>query len=270
MRYRFLPALALTVSALDAQAPTPPAAQTPTWDVTQARGKTRDIDFTTNEGTWTSVDISGDGTFIVFDLLGHVYRMPATGGEATSLTQNSGVALNYHPRISPDGKLIAFISDRRGQNNLWVMNADGTNPRAVFTDPSARAAEPAWSADGQFIIVRRSAVGGGGGGAGGAGLFMYSKDGGTGISLVTEGRPESPSLSRDGRYLYYQVAISDGIVSGKNDVTQGSRQLRRLELATGRVLMITDGLSEQQYQGSSGGASDLAGRSLARVRPAYT
>src|SRR5688572_4320804 len=245
---------ATSVSALHAQPPSAPASQTPAWDVTQARGTTRDIDFTTNEGTWMSVDISPDGQWIVFDLLGHIYRVSGAGGEATALTQNSGVALNYHPRISPDGKLIAFISDRRGQNNLWVMNADGTNPRAVFTDPSARAAEPTWSADGQFIIVRRSGVGGGGGGAGGAGLFMYSKDGGTGISLVTEGRPESPSLSRDGRYLYYQVAISDGIVSGKNDVTQGSRQLRRLELATGRVLLITDGLSEQQYQGSSGGA----------------
>ena len=236
-----------------AQTPAEPAAPAPTWDVTQARGKTRDIDFTTNEGTWMSVDISPDGTWITFDLLGHVYRMPSTGGEATALTQTSGVALNYHPRISPDGKLIAFISDRRGQNNLWVMNADGSNPRAVFTDPAVRAAEPAWTADGNFIVVRRSALGGGGGGEGG-GLWMYSIDGGSGVALVTQGRPESPSLSRDGRFLYYQVAVTEGITSGKNDVTQGSRQLRRLELATGRVLMVTEGLSEQQYQGSSGGA----------------
>jgi hypothetical protein len=110
--------LASAMSSLAAQTPTQPAATTPTWDVTQARGKTREIDLTTSEGTWMSVDVSPDGTWIVFDLLGHVYRMPAAGGEATSLTQSSGVALNYQPRISPDGKLIAFISDRRGQNNL--------------------------------------------------------------------------------------------------------------------------------------------------------
>ena len=83
---------------------------------------------------------------------------------------------------------------------------------------------------------------------------MYAKDGGSGIPLVTQGRPEFPSLSRDGKYLYYQVSVTEGIVSGKNDVTQGSRQLRRLELGTGRVLMVTEGVSEQQYQGSSGGA----------------
>src|SRR5436305_1125136 len=78
------------------------------WDVTQARGTTRDIDFTTSEGTWMSADVSPDRAWMVFDLLGHVYRMPAAGGEATALTQSSGVALNFQPRISPDGKSIAF------------------------------------------------------------------------------------------------------------------------------------------------------------------
>jgi len=221
------------------------------WDVTQARGRTREIDFTTSEGTWMSVDITADGRWIVFDLLGHVYRVPATGGDAEPLTQNSGVALNFHPRISPDGRLIAFVSDRRGQNNLWVMDIDGSNPRAVFTDLNVRAAEPAWTADGNYIVIRRSATGGGGGGGG---LWMYHKDGGAGVQLVSEGGPQFPSLSADGKYLYYQVSVSQGIVSGRNDVTQGSRQLRRMELATGRVLMVTEGVSESQYQGSSGGA----------------
>src|SRR2546423_9954232 len=80
------------------------------WDVTLARGKTREIDFITSEGTWLSPDLSPDGWWIVFDLLGHIYRMPSSGGEAQPLTQNSGVALNFQPRISPDGKTIACIS----------------------------------------------------------------------------------------------------------------------------------------------------------------
>ena len=50
------------------------------WDVTLARGETREIDFTTEEGTWMSVDISPDGQWIVFDLLAHIYRVPAAGG----------------------------------------------------------------------------------------------------------------------------------------------------------------------------------------------
>src|SRR5215471_12654215 len=108
------------------------------WDTTQARGKTREIDFDTSEGTWMNVDLSPDGKSIVFDLLGHIYRMPASGGKADCLTQDSGVALNMNPRFSPDGKTIAFVSDRKGQNNLWLMDADGKNPRAVFTDKGKR------------------------------------------------------------------------------------------------------------------------------------
>ena len=145
------------------------------WDVTQPRGKTRQIDFTTSEGTRMSVELSPDGSWIAFDLLGHIYRVPASGGEAQVLTQNSGVALNFQPRISPDGRTIAFITDRRGQYNLWTMNADGSNPRAVFSDLAATAIEPAWTPDGNYIVVRRGGRGGGGG------LWMYHKDGGTGV-----------------------------------------------------------------------------------------
>lgn len=44
----------------------------PEWDTTLARGKTYEVDFKTDEGTWMSVDISPDGQWIVFDLLGHI------------------------------------------------------------------------------------------------------------------------------------------------------------------------------------------------------
>jgi len=125
------------------------------WDVTVPRGKTRTIDFTTTEGTLMSVDVSPDGQWVVFDLLGHVYRMPIGGGVAECLTQGSGIAVNYHPRYSPDGQRIAFISDRRGQDNLWVMDADGRNPRPVALDPRWKMRTPDWTADGQFVILVR-------------------------------------------------------------------------------------------------------------------
>src|SRR5579859_5210908 len=125
------------------------------WDVTQPRGKTRVVDFTATEGTWMSVDLSPDGKWIVFDLLAHIYRMPVAGGDAECLTQESGIALNMQPRYSPDGRSIAFVSDRKGQNNLWVMDADGKNPHPVFEDDNVRVWEPAWSSDGQYVFVRR-------------------------------------------------------------------------------------------------------------------
>ena len=71
-------------------------AQEDEWDVTIPRGETRTIEFATSEGTFMSVDISPDGAWVVFDLLTHVYRVLAGGGDAECLTCNSGIALNYN------------------------------------------------------------------------------------------------------------------------------------------------------------------------------
>lgn len=224
------------------------AQEKPEWDVTLARGETRDIDFTTEEGTWLSVDLSPDGRWIVFDLLGHVYRLPSEGGEAESLTQESGVAVNYHPRYSPDGEHIAFISDRNGQNNLWIMNADGSDPTAVFTNKDVRARTPAWTPDGEYIVVRRDYVGSGSA-SGNSGLWMYHREGGAGVQLVEEGGAQWPSVSSDGRYLYYQLRSS-------GDALSGHYQIQRLEIRTGTVIDITTGSADGAASGrvSSGGA----------------
>lgn len=254
-------ALATTIALpLDAQRASADSARAGAWDVTRARGTTREIDFTTSEGTWMSVDLAPDGSWIVFDLLGHIYRMPASGGEATVLTQSSGVALNFQPRISPDGRTIAFITDRRGQYNLWLMDADGANPRPVFSDIGVTAFEPTWTADGQYLIVRRAVRGGpgGGAGAGAAGLWMYHRSGGTGVALVTSGAggsnaaPAMPSVSSDGRYLYYQVNMN----VGDGEPLSGTRQLRRFAFNDGETLDITAGESGTAAASrfSSGGA----------------
>jgi Tol biopolymer transport system component len=236
------------------------------WDVTLARGKTREIDFTTSEGTWLSPSLSPDGRWIVFDLLGHIYRMPSAGGEAQPLTQNSGVALNFQPRISPDGKTIAFISDRRGQDNLWLMDADGSNPRPVFTDLNLTAAEPAWTPDGRYVVVRRggSSNPDAPGPATGGGLYMYHRDGGQGIQLVASsggrgaggggggGAPAWPTISSDGRYLYYQTSMT----VEDHEPLSGAYQLRRFDFKTGEIIDITAGESSGAAAGriSSGGA----------------
>ena len=57
-----------------------------TWDVSAQHGPTRQITIDTREGTWMNVDVSPDGSTIIFDLLGDIYRMPITGGDAVALT----------------------------------------------------------------------------------------------------------------------------------------------------------------------------------------
>ena len=226
---------------------------TPEWDVTLARGETREIDFETDEGTWMSVDISPDGQWIVFDLLAHVYRVPAGGGRAECLTQESGVAVNYHPKYSPDGRHIAFISDRKGQTNLWVMDADGSNPRQVQSGQETRVTMPEWTADGRYILVAQ-----------GGAIWMYHVDGGTGIEVVSseEGSASWPSTSADGRYVYYHIRTPGSTVpwavdqvDGEvvRDVLQGTMNLRRMDLETGDVIRVTSGIPSRQYRLSGGG-----------------
>src|SRR3546814_2931009 len=81
------------------------------------------------EGTGMNVDLSPDGRNLAFDLLGDVYVMPAKGGAATQITR--GLAWDRRPVWSPDGNLLAYISDGTGSDNVWVVEADGTNPRSV-------------------------------------------------------------------------------------------------------------------------------------------
>ena len=243
----------LLAAALLASGTAQLAAQADTsWDVTKPRGKTREIDFTTTEGTWTQVDLSSDGKWIVFDLLGQIYRMPVAGGAAECLTQESGIAINNQPRISPDGKSIAFISDRKGQMNPWVMDIDGKNAKSVAIESTVLMRYPTWTADGQYIIVLKIV------GLAGRSLHMYHKNGGTGVELVKGevGKlPYRPTTSADGRYLYYDVytARPTGFW-GQEDVLKGSVQLHRYDLRTGEVTPVTAGEAQQQDRATSGGA----------------
>src|SRR4051794_31136378 len=83
-----------------AQAPTPANAANAANRNTLPLKPTRTETFTTTKGTWISLDVSPDGRTIVFDLLGHLYTMPASGGAATAIT--SGIAYDAQPRFSPD------------------------------------------------------------------------------------------------------------------------------------------------------------------------
>ena len=115
----------------------------------------RQVSFETSEGSPLSLDVSPDGRRIVFDLLGDIYDLPVSGGEARKLS--SGLALDAQPVYSPDGRTILFLSDRSGAENLWLMDADGRNPRQIsFYDDNPAFSSPEWSPDGQSIIVTRS------------------------------------------------------------------------------------------------------------------
>src|SRR5580704_5395882 len=170
------------------------------------------IEFNTSEGTWMSLDVSPDGTMIVFDLLGDIYTVPVAGGEAKRIV--GGMSFESQPKFSPDGKMIAFLSDRGGAENVWIASAEGTNPKALTTGRNQSFCSPSWPADGQYTIASRAE-----GRIGAFSLWMYDKNGGTGIRIgpappptpapgANEPRRQEPNkmgavASPDGRYIYY-------------------------------------------------------------------
>src|SRR5881397_2309561 len=111
----------------------------------------RKIEFSTDEGTWLSLDVSPDGKTIVFELLGDIYTLPIEGGQAKLV--DGGMAFDSQPKFSPDGKWIAFLSDREGTENIWIMKADGSEPKQVSKDSNSEFASPSWDASGKYIYV---------------------------------------------------------------------------------------------------------------------
>ena len=110
--------------------------------------------FTTSKGTWMSLDVSPDGQTIVFDLLGDLYTIPITGGTATRLT--SGLPHDMQPRFSPDGKRIAFISDRSGDDNVWIMSLDRKDTLQLTKGIDNEYMSPEWTPDGNYIVVAKA------------------------------------------------------------------------------------------------------------------
>src|SRR5690606_24293881 len=124
------------------------------WDVNAPPGQTtRQVRIDVQEGTWMNLDVSPDGQTIAFDLLGDIYTMPISGGTPRRIT--SGLAYDMQPRFSPDGRQIAFTSDRGGGDNIWVMNVDGSGARAITRETFTLVNNPTWSADGRFIAARK-------------------------------------------------------------------------------------------------------------------
>ncbi|MDB4880347.1 MAG: WD40-like beta Propeller containing protein [Gemmatimonadetes bacterium] len=209
---------------------------------------TKPLRFTTDEGTWLSVDVSPDGRTIVFDLLGDLYTLPIAGGRATRLT--SGQAFDGQPRWSPDGTQLAFVSDRAGNDNLWVIKSDGTGARALTREENRIFVSPVWTPDGRYVVASRN------GGTGGYNLYMYHRDGGTGLQLTgvapagTTPAPPAPpgggntpgnyvgaAFGRDSRYIWSAVRTAPG---GGYNQTSLDWQVAVYDRRTGKTFVRTD------------------------------
>ena len=229
-------------SALPAQ--TAPATQ-------EIRGKLGDslplqpgrlLRFDETEGTWVSLDISPDGKEIVFELLGDLYRMDIHGGATQCIA--CGLPFDSQPAYSPDETRIAFVSDRSGNENLWMAKPDGSDPIQISgLDDNSVFISPAWAADGRSIFISRFKPD-----LNAFEIWRYPMDGSPVMQIThakssadTSKEDRSNALgavaSPDGRYLYFEEKIGPGFA---NDLTFPLWHIARLNLSTGEEETIVN------------------------------
>ncbi len=208
----------------------------PKWDVNNPPGETTLATINTTKGTWMNLDVNSQGDTITFDLLGDIYTMPITGGKATNITNS--MAWDMQPRFSPDGKFIAFTTDQGGGDNIWTMNADGTNQKQVTEEKFRLLNQPAWSTDGQYIIARKHFTSMRSIGAGE--IWMYHKSGGDGVQLNKRPNEQKdlgePIFTPDGKYVLYSRDATPGkYFEYSKDSNNQIYDIEAIDLKTGEI-----------------------------------
>jgi Tol biopolymer transport system component/imidazolonepropionase-like amidohydrolase len=243
-----------TSAEADSTPPSPPS----DWFVNEPHGPSDTLRFETTEGTWMTVDVSPDGRTLVFDILGDLYTLPISGGEAKRLTD--GPAWDFQPRWSPDGKRIAFTSDRGGTDNIWVMNADAGGMRPLTQEKDKITNLPSWSPDGEYVIARKRLTDGSS--IGTTELWLVHTRGGSGIQVTKKDElPEAnePVFSPDGRHIYFSARPSR--YGYNRNVYAGIYQIRRYDRETGETINLTDA-----YGGSGRPELSPDGKLMALIR----
>ena len=164
----------------------------------------RRVEFTATEGSWLSLDVSPDGSSVVFDLLGDLYVVPINGGEAGRIT--AGISFDSMPSYSPDGTEVLFVSDRSGSENLWVLKLDEIDDderfRQVTQDKNSNFASSEWTPDGNYIVAARA-----GAGDRAQSLFLiHAEKGGDGIQIgeaSTTIRQMGPAFGANDRWIWF-------------------------------------------------------------------
>lgn len=145
----------------------------------------------------TNPALSPDGSTLAFSWGGDIWTVPSTGGDAKPITRNGG--RDREPRFSPDGKQIAFASDRTGTFQIYVMPAEGGVPRQI-TQHTAGQSLADWFPDGQSLLIHATRDNYW---KGGDRFYKIAAAGKSGEQLLFDAQGDNGQLSPDGKKLLF-------------------------------------------------------------------
>ena len=228
------------------------------WDIENPPAPLFQQKIDVDEGTWMTVDVSPDGRNIVFDLLGDLYLMPIDGADGTDgrvpKQLTNGVSWDMQPQFSPDGKSIAFCSDRTGKSkkagwNVWVLDLKSDALRQITNETFRLIHSPSWSPDGEYIVARKHFTSRRSMGAGE--IWMYHSAGvdaevSAGVQLTKRPNDQKdvnePIYSPDSRYVFYsQDATSGDTFEYDKDSNKQIYVVKRLDLERGETDVLISG-----------------------------
>lgn len=165
----------------------------------------------------------------------NIWRIPVHGdGNSHPTKLVSASRRNDSPRYSPDGTRLAFASERSGTWEIWVCNADGTNPVQITSFKSGLTGSPNWSPDSRRIVFdsRQEDY---------AGVYIVNATGGV-ARRITEKTSDNmlPSWSRDGNWIYF------------NSNRSGSHEIWKKPATGGEPIQITQHGGYEPYESADG------------------
>jgi imidazolonepropionase-like amidohydrolase len=210
-------------------------------DVTAPFGPTHEVPLDLEEGTWMSVAVHGDQ--VVFDLLGDLWMVPLVGGEARRLTE--GPAFDVQPSWSADGSELLFTSDRGGNENVWRMALDGSDPVAVTDDDVARFTHGVHDPDDpDWVVVRKRTVDTRSIGV--TELWQVHRSGGDGFALTSaDEHPHAGEPALHGPFVYFSSRV--GRFEYVGDAHRSLWSIQRLDRRDGSIRPIASGTGSASH-----------------------